>query len=114
MPAKITMDRTKFASGPATTTAARAGHALMHEADLAFGFGHGGGRGVIGHARGILVAEKFHIAAERNSADLPARIVAVVESEQLGPEADGKGHDFDATPAGHDEMAELVEKHDYG
>ena len=65
-------------------------------------------------AGSILVAEEFDIAAERNGADLPACIVTVVEAEQFRAKADGKGHDFDPTPAGHQEMAELVEKYDYG
>ena len=67
---------------------------------------------VVGHAGGVLVAEEFDVAAERDGGDLPAGAVAVVEAEQLRAEADGKRQDLDAAPAGDEEMAELVEEHD--
>ena len=66
----------------------------------------------IRHARGILVAEEFHVAAERNGGDLPARAVAVVKADEFGPEADGKHQNPHAAPARDQEMPELVEEHD--
>ena len=87
---------------------------LMHEAVPALFLAHGGKRRRIGNARGILVTEEFYIAAERNGGDLPSGVVAIIEAEQLRAEADRKDQDLDAAPAGDQEMAELVEKHDDG
>jgi len=56
-----------------------------NEAVLLFGFGHGVGSLTVGHAGRIVVAEEFHIAAERNRGDLPARAVTVVETAISGP-----------------------------
>ena len=114
MAAKITIARMKLAIGPAATTAARAGDRLVDEAVLLFGLGHGRGGLMIGHARGVVVAEELHIAAERHRGDFPARAVAVVEADDLGAEADGKGEHADAAPARHQEMAEFVKEHDNG
>ena len=69
-------------------------------------------RGLVRHAGGILVAEKLHVAAERNGGDLPAGAVAIGEAEQLRAETDGKDQHPHAAPARDQEMAELVEEHD--
>ena len=39
---------------------------LMEEAVAALGLGHAGNRGLVRHARGIVIPKKLHIAAERN------------------------------------------------
>ena len=90
------------------------GDRLVDEAVLLFGLGHRRGGLVVGHARGVVVAEEFHVAAERHRGDFPARAVAVVEADDLGAEADGKGEHADAAPARHQEVAELVKEHDNG
>ena len=69
---------------------------------------------LVRHARGVVVAEEFHIAAERDGRDFPARAVAVVEAGNLGTEADREDQHPDAAPARHQKMAELVEEHDDG
>ena len=65
-------------------------------------------------ARCILVVDEFHIAAERDPGQPPARSVPVVETDDLGAEADRECLDRDAAPAGHEEVAELVEEHHDG
>jgi hypothetical protein len=77
-----------------------------------FGFRHRSGRFGIGNAGRVIVAEEFHEAAERNGRQLPARAVAVVETDDLGAKADREHHHFDAAPAGDQEMTKLVKKHD--
>ena len=85
---------------------------LVDEADLLFFLGHGGRGVLVGHAGGIVVAEEFHIAAERNRRHLPARAVAVVEADDLGAETDGEREYLDAAAPGDQEMAKLMKKHD--
>ena len=56
---------------------------LVDKADFFFCLAHGGGGLMVGHARRIVVAEEFHIAAERHRGDFPARAVAVVRSRRF-------------------------------
>ena len=86
----------------------------MDKADLAIGVGHRRNRGLIRNAGGVFVAEELDVAAERNRGNLPARSVAVIESEQLRTEADGEDEDLNAIPARDQKMAELVEEHHDG
>ena len=88
------------------------GHRLKHETLRFLAFVHGGKALGVRHARRILVAEEFHIAAERDGGDFPARVVAVVKANDLRPKADGKHQNPHAAPARDQEMAELVEEHD--
>src|SRR5687767_14271572 len=66
--------------------------------------------GDVGRARGIHVADKADIAAQRQPADLPARASAVGPPCDLAPEADREGLRADAEPAADEVMAELVEE----
>ena len=91
MPAKITMARMKFAIGPGRHHGGARADRLMDEAVFLFGLAHGGGGRLVGHAGRIVVAEKFHIAAERHRGDLPAGAIAVVEAGDLRAEADREG-----------------------
>src|SRR5215469_4736420 len=83
----------------------------MHKAVAALLIGHGGKRGCIRDAGRVLVAEEFHITAEWNRREFPARAVTVVEAKKLGAEANGENQYPDPAPAGDQEMAELVEEH---
>src|SRR5690606_11509865 len=85
---------------------------LGEERVLAVLVRHAGDRVAARRAGGVLVAEELHIAAERNGRDLPARAVPVVEADQFRPEADRERLDSDATPAGDEEMAQLVKEDD--
>jgi hypothetical protein len=84
------------------------------ERDLALGrsqpFRHLGVRRA-GH---VHVADELDVAAQRNRGEFPARTVAIVEAENFGPEADGKGLDADAAPAPDEIVAHLVDEHDDG
>ena len=84
------------------------------KAVLALILAHGGDRSLVGHACRVIIAEEFYITAEWNSAQLPPRVVAVVEAEEFRAKPDGEDQHPDAAPAGHQEMAELVEKHHDG
>jgi hypothetical protein len=88
--------RMKFAMGPAATL--RGGHRGRAR--------RGGG------ARGVGVAPKFHIAAERKQSETPAGAPAVDSREQLGAKAQGKRLDLDPAPAADRIMPEFV-KEDY-
>src|SRR2546430_16861381 len=68
----------------------------------------------VGHARGVFVADKLHIPAQRNGRELPAGTVPIGEAEELAPEPDGKHLHPNAAPPRHEKMAELVEKNDDG
>src|ERR1700739_3393227 len=82
-------------------------HLLVVEAPLALLVRHiGEGIGRRGRGFGV-VAEKLHIAAERYGRDLPAGAMAVVETNQLWPEAERKGQNLHAGPAGAPQMAQL-------
>ncbi len=94
--------------------AALAANRLVDETLPALVGAHARERRLIGHACGIVVAEKFYVTAERNGREFPARAMAVVEAEQLRAEADRKYHYPDTTPSGDEEMAEFVEEHDEG
>jgi hypothetical protein len=111
--AKITMAKRKFAIGPATTMAARLSHRLEDEALARARCGvHARQARPVGNARGILVAEEFHEAAERNGGDFPARAVAIVEADDFRAKTDGKHQNPHAAPARDQEMAKFVEEHD--
>ena len=69
---------------------------LVDKADGFFLLGHGSRGRLVGHARGILVAEEFHIAAKRDRGDFPARAVTVVKADDFGAKTDRKRQDFDA------------------
>src|SRR5205814_10011563 len=67
----------------------------------------------VGHAGRVLVADEFHIAAERNGRELPAGAVAIGEAQKLAPEPDRKNLHPNAAPPRHEKMAEFVkENHD--
>ena len=85
---------------------------LVDEADLFFRLAHGGGGLVVRYARGIFVAEEFHIATERNRGDFPASSVAVVEADDFGAKTDRESQYLDTAPAGHQEMAKLMKEND--
>ena len=106
------MARMKLAIGPAATMAARRAHRLMEEALAALGLGHARDRGLVRHARGVVIAEKLHVAAERNGRKLPAGSVAVVEADEFRTETHRKSQHPHAAPARDQEVAELMEEHD--
>src|SRR5580704_5341920 len=88
------------------------GHRLEHETLRFLAFIHGGQALGVRHARGILIAEEFYIAAERDGGDFPARAVAVVKADDFGAKTNGKHQDPHATPARDQEMTQFVEEHD--
>src|SRR5690606_7427247 len=67
-----------------------------------------------GGARGMFSGREFHTAAERYPAHLPARAMSVVPAEDPAAKTDGEGIHLHAKPAGHGEMAKLMEKHHDG
>src|SRR5262249_59180815 len=54
------------------------------------------------------------VATERDPGKAPARAVAVVEAEDLAPEANRKGLDLHSAPARHQEVTELMNEHHNG
>ena len=106
------MARMKLAIGPAATMAARRAHRLMEEAVALLRLGHARDRGLVRHARGVVIAKKFHIAAERNGRKLPAGAMAVVEADDLRTETHRKSQHPHAAPARDQEMAKLMEEDD--
>ena len=84
------------------------------EGHLALGLGQRLDFGGVRRARRIHVADEFHVAAERDRGQLPARAVAVVEAEKFGPEADRKGLYADAAPAPDQIVAHFMDEHDDG
>ena len=85
----------KFAIGPAATIAARR-RPTCRRSSAPLRRRHHRAIALVRHARGILIAEELHVAAERNGRQFPARAVAVVEAEQFGAEADRKHQNPDA------------------
>src|SRR3546814_494408 len=83
---------------------------LVREGDGALRFAHALAA-LRRHAGGVGVAEHLHVAAERNQAELPAGAGLVVPAEELRPEADGEHLDPHTVPAGHQVVAQLVDKH---
>src|SRR5690606_14063995 len=71
-------------------------------------------RVLVRDARGIVVAEEFDVAAQRNCREFPTRVVLVGEAENLRTEADGEHQHAHAAPARDQEVPKLVEKHDDG
>ena len=61
-----------------------------------------------GHIVGPLLAVQLHIAAEGNPGELPQRATPVLPGSQRAAEADRKGFDMHAPPAGGEVMAELM------
>ncbi len=112
MPAKMAIASMKLAIGPGRHDRSARAHLLPGEADLLLGFAHGGAGVMVGHARRIVVAEEFHIAAERDGRDLPAGAVAVIEADEFRTEAERECEHFDAAPAGHQKVAKLVKEND--
>ena len=110
---KMTMASTKLAIGPAATMAARAPSDLPWKLVLRSSSRQRFER-PLPCARCILVVDEFHIAAERDPGQPPARPVPVVEADDLRPETDRECLDRHAAPAGHEKMAELVEEHHDG
>ncbi len=82
----MTIARMKLAIGPAATIAARGPTFLWWKLPARSSsviFASASTEGV--EASGV-VAQEFHIAAERNGGDLPAGTVAVVEAGEFRPE----------------------------
>ena len=103
-----------MATGPAATTKARDPTGWNWKLSFFSASVMRRGGSLIGRARRILVAEKFHIAAEGNCGNLPAGAIAVVESGDLGAEANGEHQHLDAAPARHQKMTKLVKENDDG
>lgn len=82
------------------------------EAALPLLRGHRGKRRRSRRRRLGVVAEEFHVAAERNRGNLPARAVPVVEAHELRPEPEREGQHLHARPARDEEMAQLVKEDD--
>src|ERR1700730_2530545 len=83
---------------------------LVVETALALFLGHVGER-VRRRRRGLgLVAEELDIAAERNRRNLPARAMAVVETDQFRTETKRERQHFHARPAGDQEVTEFMEE----
>ena len=110
IPAKITIAKMKFATGPATTMAARLATGWKTKLCSRSAAIHVGDQRAIRRAGGAVVAEEFDVAAQRNRRDFPAGAVAVVETGQFGTESDGKNQNPDAAPASDQKMANLMEK----
>ena len=89
-------------------------HRLEEEADPSFLFSHLIDGGGVRDARGILVAEEFHITPERDRRDLPARSMAIVEAEQLRTQSDREGQHAHTAPARDEKMTEFVKEDDDG
>src|SRR3982750_3475273 len=106
------MARMKLAIGPAATIAARWGTGLKKKVAGAPRLRHLADGVGVRHARGVLVAEELHVAAERNRRDLPARAVAIVKAEQLGPKSDREGEHAHAAPSRDQKVPELVKEND--
>src|SRR6185437_15536832 len=66
----------------------------------------------VADARGVGVAVKLHVAAERKRANPPARAARIHPGEQLGTESERESVDFDATPSADQIVAELVDRDD--
>jgi hypothetical protein len=60
----------------------------------------------------VLVVQEFDVAAQRDPGQAPARVVAVVEPENLLAEPDRERLDAHAAPARHQEMPQLVHEYD--
>jgi hypothetical protein len=60
----------------------------------------------------MFVAYELHISAERQPPDLPARATLVGPTRDLTTESDRKGLRADTEPAGHEVMAQFVDKHE--
>jgi hypothetical protein len=85
---------------------------LADEAVLLFILAHGGSGGVIWLASRIVVTEEFHVAAERDRRDLPARSMTVIEADEFWTEAEREREHPDAAPARHQEVAEFMKEND--
>jgi hypothetical protein len=85
---------------------------LEHEALRLLGLVHGRQARTIRHAGGVLVAEEFHIAAQRNGGNLPPRTVTVVEAYEFRAKTDGKHQNLHPAPTADEEMPQFVEEHD--
>src|SRR6185312_4848530 len=62
----------------------------------------------------VHVADEFHVAAQRNGAEFPARAVPVVETDEFGAETDRERLNPDAAPAPDQIVAHFMDEHDYG
>ena len=113
MAVKMTIASRKLAIGPAATIAARAPSDLPWKLCLRSSSVMPS-RGLLTCARGVLIVDEFYIAAERDPGQPPARTVAIVEADDLRPESNRECLDRDAAPAGHQEVAKLVEEHHDG
>src|SRR5690242_2330138 len=71
---------------------------LMDKAVAAIFLAHGGNRGLVGHACGVIVAEEFYVSSERNSAQLPSGVVTIVEAKKFRAKSDRKHQDSHAAP----------------
>ncbi len=101
----------KFATGPATTMAARFDTGWKKKLRAPIVRTHRLEARRIGNAAGVLVAEEFHVAAQRNGGDFPPRAVAIVKADEFGAETDGKHQNPHAAQARNQKVPEFVEKH---
>jgi hypothetical protein len=109
----MTMAKMKLAIGPAATIATRAPSDFPWKLCLRSS-SLSACRGRWPALAAFLVVDEFHVAAERDPGEPPARPVPVVEADDLRPETDRECLDRHAAPAGHKKMAELVEEHHDG
>ena len=109
--AKMTIAKTKFAIGPATTMAARLGTGWKKKLCLRSSSAHGSpGAEYPGRFRRSR-RRRIYVAAERNGGDFPARAVTIVKADDFRAKTDGKHQNSDAAQPGDQEMAKLVEEH---
>ena len=101
-----------MAIGPAATMAARRPTGWWKKLWRRSASVMRGDGGLVRHARGVVIPEKFHVAAERNGRKLPAGAMAIVEADELRAETHRKSQHPHAAPARDQEVAELVEEHD--
>ena len=112
MPAKMTMAKRKFAIGPAATIAARLNTGWKKKLSARSAGSIVSRRGASGTLAGILIAKELYIAAERNSGDLPACAMAIIEADELRAETDREHQNPHPAQPRDEEMSELMEEDD--
>ncbi len=111
IPVKIMKARIKLATGPASTIAARLRSGCPARVMLRSTSGSAEPAPPL-DARDICVAVEFHVAAERQRSDSPARAVRIDASGEFGAEAERERVDFDAASPCDKIVTEFMEEHD--